>query len=100
MLQATTVIILFVTATIKAEEHQCFFKIEENVFHPGGYSIWDGEVDSLMSCSLMCARQAGCSSANFVKSQRACSLLKQEQTQHVKSLLQQRGSFYLEKVCH
>lgn len=101
MLPATVVIILFVIATIMAEEHHVFFKIEENVFQPDGYPIWEGAADSLMFCSIMCARQAGCSSANFVQSQRACSLFRQEQTpQYAKRLSQQRGSFYLEKVCH
>lgn len=101
MLQAAVVIILFMTATIKTEERQDFFKIEENRFYPGGVSIWEGAVDSLMSCSLMCARQAGCSSANFEEGQGACSLFTQEQIhQYAKRhmLLQQQGSFYLEKV--
>lgn len=100
MLQATVVIILFMTATIKTEELQDFFKIEENRFYPGGVSIWEGAVDSLTSCSLMCARQAGCSSANFEEGQGACSLFTQGQAQQYArhTLLQQQGSFYLEKV--
>ena len=101
MLQAAVVIILFVTATIKAEEHHVLFKIEENSFQAGGNSIWEGAADSLMSCSLMCVKQAGCRSANFVRSLGACSLLGQEQThQHAKRLLKRQGSFNLEKVCH
>ena len=101
MLQANVAIILFATATMKAEERQAFFKIEENSFQRGGYSIWEGAVDSLMSCSVVCARQAACNSANFVQSQGACSLFRQKQTQqYVKRFLQRQGTFYLEKVCH
>lgn len=101
MLQANVAIILFATATMKAEERQAFFKIEENSFQHGGYSIWEGAVDSLMSCSVVCARQAACNSANFVQSQGACSLFRQKQTQqYAKRFLQRQGTFYLEKVCH
>lgn len=101
MLQAKVAIILFATATIKAEERQVFFKIEEHTFQQGGYSIWEGAVDSLMSCSLICARQAGCDSANFVQSQGACALFRQKQTQqYAKRFSQRQGTFYLEKVCH
>ena len=101
MLQSNIAFILFAIATIKAEEHQAVFKIEEASFQHGGYSIWEGTVDSLTSCSLMCARQPSCNSANFVQSQGACVLFRQKQTeQYAKRFSQRQGTFYLEKVCH
>ena len=101
MLQATVAIILLVTTTTKAEEHQVFFKIVENSFQHGGYSIWEGAVGSLISCSLKCARQDGCNSVNFEQSQRACSLFGHEKTQqHANRISQQQGYFYMEKVCY
>ena len=99
MLQSHVTIILIAIATLKAEEQQVLFKIEETSFQHGGFSIWEGVVDSLTSCSLTCARQPGCNSANFVQSQGTCSLFKQKQTQqYTKRVLQQQGTFYLEKV--
>ena len=101
MLQPNVAIILFAVAAIKAEEHQAFSKIKENSIQHGGYSFWEGAVDSLMSCSLVCAREAACNSANFVQSQGACYFFGQKQTQqYAKRLLQRQGTFYLEKVCH
>lgn len=100
MLQGTIIIILSLTATIKAEELGVFFKIEENHFLLDGNPIWDEKVDSLMSCSQTCARRADCRSANYIQSNGACSLLGNRQTQHAKKLLRRQGSFYLEKVCY
>ncbi|XP_078342422.1 uncharacterized protein LOC144628226 isoform X2 [Oculina patagonica] len=98
MLQGTIIIILSLTVTIQAEEHGIFFKVEENSFLFDENSIWDGKVDSLMSCSQTCARQADCRSANYIQSHGACSLLEERQTQHTKKLLRRQGSLYLEKV--
>ncbi|KAJ7355108.1 hypothetical protein OS493_027897 [Desmophyllum pertusum] len=83
---------------MKTEEHGVFFKIEENSFLHDGDSIWDGEADSLLSCSQLCARNAACKSANFMADHGACSLLRQRQTRHAEKRSHRQGSFYLEKV--
>lgn len=90
--------LLTLTATMKTEEHGVFFKIEENSFLHDGDSIWDGEADSLLSCSQLCARNAACKSANFMADHGACSLLRQRQTRHAEKRSHRQGSFYLEKV--
>lgn len=48
MLQGVIIVILSLTATMTAEEHDVFFNIEESYFLLGGNPIWDGEVDSLI----------------------------------------------------
>ena len=48
MLLVALVLVLPVMAKKEAEEHSDFFKIEN--------TIWNGKVDSLLSCSQMCAR--------------------------------------------
>lgn len=86
-------------AKIKSEEHGVFFKIEENSFLPDENTIWNGQVELLLSCSQMCARRADCKSANFMASQGTCSLLSEGQAKKSKKLLKRDGYVYLEKVC-
>ena len=93
------VFILSLAATIRAQENGAYFKIEEKSFLFWKSSILKEKADSLMSCSQMCARRAGCKSANFIASQKTCSLLNEEQTNQPKNLLKRDDSFYLEKVC-
>jgi len=95
----TLVFLLFLAAKIKAEEKGVYFKIEEKCFLFGESTISNEETDSLLTCSKICARRAACKSANFIASQRTCSLLSEEQTNQPKNLLKRDGSFYLEKVC-
>ena len=92
------VFILPLAATIRAEENGAYFKIDEKSFLFLESTISNEKADSLLSCSQLCARRAACKSANFISSQRACSLLGEEQTDQPKNLLKRDGSFYLEKV--
>lgn len=99
MFFGTFVFILSSAARIKADENGVYFKIEEKSFLFGGSPISNEKADTLLSCSQTCARRASCKSANFISSQRTCSLLSEEQTNHPRNLLKRDGSFYLEKVC-
>ena len=93
------VFISSLAAKIRAEENGAFFKVEEKSFVFFESTISNEKADSLLSCSQMCARRAACKSANFIASQRTCSLLSEEQTNQPKNFLKRDGSFYLEKVC-
>ena len=99
MFFGTLAFMLSLAAKIKAEENGVYFKIVEKSFLFGGSTISNEKADSLLSCSQICARRAFCKSANFISSQRTCSLLSEEQTNHPRNLLKRDGSFYLEKVC-
>lgn len=93
-------LILSLAAKITGEtEHGVFFQIKENNFYSDDENIlWSGEADSLLSCSVMCARQASCKSANFLENQGLCCLLGERQTSQAEKFLKREGSFYLEKV--
>ena len=94
------VLMLSLAVKIRAEEKGVYFKIKEKSFLFCERTISNEEAaDSLLSCSQMCASRASCKSANFIASQRTCSLLSAEQTHQPKKLLKRDGSFYLEKVC-
>lgn len=97
---STVFILLYVTTTIKSDEHGVFFKVEENrlFIKDENNVVWAEKVDSLLSCTQMCARRVDCQSANFVKGQRTCSLLSKERTKYPTALLIRAGCFYLEKV--
>ena len=92
------VFILPLAASIRAEENGAYFKIEEKSLPFFESTISNEKADSLLSCSLMCARRAACKSANFIASQRTCSVLKEEKTNQPKNLVKRDGSLYLEKV--
>ena len=92
------VFILPLAASIRAEENGAYFKIEEESFLFFQGTISSEKADSLLSCSQMCARRAACKSANFIASQRTCSVLKEEKTNQPKNLVKRDGSLYLEKV--
>ena len=99
MLLDTFLVWLSLTVTVKAEQHENYFQIEENAFHfADENAMWTGNADSVMSCSLMCGRRDDCKSANFIENQGSCSLLSTQATSHDK-LSRQKGSFYLKKVC-
>lgn len=83
----------------KTEEYGVYFQVEENSFFLDEYDIWNGRVGSLLTCSQLCARQAVCSSANFVSKDGRCSLHRETRKMHLDRLLKQQGSFYVEKVC-
>ncbi|XP_078343428.1 uncharacterized protein LOC144629109 [Oculina patagonica] len=97
-LQNTAVLILSLAVSIKAQEHDVFFKIEENSFLSDGNTIWNGKADSLLSCSQICARQDACKSASFMTKAGASSLHSGKQKKHNGTFLQKENSFYLEKV--
>ena len=79
MLPEIPTFMLPVITKIEAEEHGFFFKIDENSFPPPGKTKWHGRIDSLLSCSQMCARRANCKITNFIPSQGTCALLQEEQ---------------------
>ena len=96
--------VLFLAAKITdGAENSVFFQIEENkIFSYGEESLlWSG-TGSLLSCSVLCMRQASCSGANFLEKAELCYLLRDEmQTSSATGrLLQRDGSFYLKKVFH
>ena len=97
---STVFMLLYVTTTIKSDEHGVFFKVEENrlLITDENNVVWAEKADSLLSCTQMCARRVDCQSANFVKGQRTCSLLSKERTKYPTGLLIRAGCFYLEKV--
>ena len=96
---STVLAILSFTAMLKTEELGVFFEIEEDYFFVNENSFWIGEVDTLFSCSKMCAREAFCKSANYMTSGGTCSLHRETRKMYPDRLLKQRGSSYIEKVC-
>ena len=97
--RGTVVLILFLTASIRAEPHGAFFKIKRNSFLADENTIWNGKAASLLSCSQKCVRQASCKSASFMTIEGRCSLHDEKQTKLSGTLLQREHSFYLQKVC-
>ena len=96
--------VLFLAAkTTEGTENGVFFQIKENKFFSFGEEspFWSG-ADSLLSCSVLCARQASCRGANFLQKAGHCYLLRDEmQTSSAAGrLLERDGSFYLKKVFH
>ena len=65
MLLRTLAFLLPVMANIEPEDHGVFFKIDENSFPSDGKTIWHGRLDSLLSCSQMCARRADLQNSKF-----------------------------------
>lgn len=92
--------ILSMIAISKAEELGVFFQIEEKSLLLSEDAIWNGEVNSLLSCSHMCARQALCKSAGYITEGGTCSLHRETKKMYPDRFLQRQGSFYVEKVCH
>lgn len=66
--------ILSMIAISKAEELGVFFQIEEKSLLLSEDAIWNGEVNSLLSCSHICARQALCKSASYITEGGTCSI--------------------------
>ena len=99
MVFGTLAFMLVLAAKTKAEEKGVYFNIEEKSFLFGENTITNEKADSLLTCSQICARRAVCKSANFIASERTCSLLSEDQTNKPKNLLKRDGSSYLEKVC-
>ena len=96
----TVLAILSFPVMLKTEEFGIFFEIEEDSFFVDENAIWIGKVDSLLSCSQMCAREAVCKGANYVTSGETCSLHKETGKMYPDRLLRQNGSSYFEKVCY
>lgn len=86
-------------AKIEPEEPGLFFKIDENSFLSDGKTIRHGRLDSLLSCSQMCARRADCKIANFVASRGSCSLFHEEHAKQPQKRKGRADHFRLEKVC-
>lgn len=91
-------IILSIPAMIMTSQSPqgVYFEIKENSFLSAD-THWDAKADSLQTCSLLCAREAGCESANFLENQRSCLLLGKEQTYLTGKLSKREGSFYVRK---
>ena len=98
MSPSKAVIMVIAVTTIQAEEDGVYFKIEENTFLSRENAIWNRKAASLLSCSLMCARQEMCKSANFITDSEACLSYKKTRARNIDVLLPQEGSFYIEKV--
>lgn len=98
-LKVFAAIILSISAKITAESPRgVYFEIKENSFLSAD-TLWDRKSDSLLSCTLLCAREAACESVNFLANQRSCSLLGNGQTHLAEKLLKRlEGSFYAKKV--
>lgn len=98
-LKVFAAIILSISAKITAESPRgVYFEIKENSFLSAD-TLWDRKADSLLSCTLLCAREAACESVNFLANQRSCSLLGNGQTHLAEKLLKRlEGSFYAKKV--
>ena len=92
--------ILSLTPMFKTEQYGVFFEIAENSFLSDENDIWNGKVDSLVTCSQLCARRALCKSANFITNGGTCSLHRESRKMHPDRFLQQQDSFYVEKVCY
>ena len=97
-------IVLFLAAkTAEGAENGVFFQIKENMFFSFGEEslLWSG-TGSLLSCSVLCMRQASCRSVNFLENAGLCYFLRDEvQTNSATGrLLERDGSFYLKKVFH
>ena len=96
--------VLFLAAkTTDRAENGVFFQIKENKFFTYGEEslLWSG-TGSLLSCSVLCMRQASCRSANFLEKAGLCYLLRDEVQTNLATgrLLERDGSFYLKKVFH
>ena len=99
MSPSRAVIIILAIATLsEADQDGVYFKIEENTFRSDEDAIWSGKAASLLSCSLMCARQETCKSANFMTDSQACLSYKETKARNIDMLLPQEGCFYIEKV--
>ena len=99
MYPSKAVIMMILAATmIQADQDGIYFKIEENKFLSHENAIWSGKAASLSFCSLMCARQEICKSANFITDSEACLFYKEARARNIDMLLPQEGSFYIEKV--
>ena len=90
--------VLFLAAkTTDGAENSVFFQIEENkIFSYGEESLLCSGTGSLLSCSVLCMRQASCCGANFLEKAELCYLLRHEMqiSSATGRLLQQDGSFY------
>ena len=96
-------VVLFSAAkTTEGAENGVFFQIKENTFfsYREESLFCSGETDSLLSCSVLCARQASCRSANFLENPGLCYLLggEMQTSSATERLFQRDGSFYLTKV--
>ena len=96
-------VVLFSAAkTAEGAENGVFFQIKENTFfsYREESLLCSGETDSLLSCSVLCARQASCRSANFLENPGLCYLLggEMQTSSATERLFQRDGSFYLTKV--
>lgn len=92
------IFLLFQTINTRAESLQAFFKTEHNSVLFDETPISEKRSDSLISCSHRCTRDKRCKSANFVKSDKTCSLLDKTRATHPGRFLKQANVIHLEKV--
>ena len=96
--KAVIMILAVTVTTIQTEEDGVYFKIEESTCLSHENAIWSGKAVSLLSCSLMYARQEISKSANFITDSEACLSYKETRARNIDMLPPQQGSFYIEKV--
>ena len=93
------IFLLLQTINTRAEERlQAFFKTEHNSVLFDETPISEKRSDSLISCSHRCTRDKRCKSANFIKSDKTCSLLDKTRATHPGHFLKQANVIHLEKV--
>ena len=86
------------TVTKSDNDVGTLFEVEENSFPFNENSIWEGDVDLLLLCSQMCARQDDCRGAHFWSNHGTYSLLSEGRARNSNQLLKEEGCFYLDKV--
>ena len=75
MLNTVYIVLFFITAPAKLNNHGVFFKINENRLPLRDRNIlWDGHAKSMLTCSQMCTRRDECKSGSFSKEGKKCSL--------------------------
>ncbi|XP_068713566.1 uncharacterized protein [Montipora capricornis] len=76
MLNKVYIVLFFITAPAKLNNHGVFFKINENRLPVRNRNIplWSGHASSMLTCSQMCARRDECKSGSFSKEEKKCSL--------------------------
>ena len=98
MYPSKALVMILAITNIQAEQDGVYFKIEQNTFLSDENAIWSGKAASLLSCSLMCARQEICKSASFMTDSQSCLTFKETTARNMDMLLPQQESFYMEKV--
>ncbi len=90
--------LVFQTVITRAKVQETFFNTEKNSVLSDETPISVKRADSQISCSQLCSKDNRCKSANFIISQRTCSLLDKTRKTHPQRFLKQTNVIHLEKV--